>query len=199
MSTRIFGEDVLFMQRFLKSCGFYQGDLDGDWGPITDTAVQQFESATEAVASRHARFDGRSERCIVTLHPRAQEAARGFLKRVKDAGIDARIISGTRTYAEQDALFNQGRGGVPGPVVTKSKGGQSNHNFGIAWDIGIFEQGRYLPETPLYDSASQAGLVPGIEWGGSWTSFPDRPHYQLSTSIALASVRTSFETGIAFV
>ncbi|MEO8506247.1 MAG: hypothetical protein ABI593_01300 [Betaproteobacteria bacterium] len=38
----------------------------------------------------------------------------------------------------QDAPYRQGRLGNPGPRVTNARDGQSNHNFGIAWDIGIF-------------------------------------------------------------
>ena len=44
------------------------------------------------------------------------------MKKVLDAGINAKIISGTRTYAEQNNLFRQGRFGNPGPIVTKAKG-----------------------------------------------------------------------------
>jgi hypothetical protein len=28
-------------------------------------------------------------------------------------------------------------------TVTGAKGGQSNHNFGIAWDVGIFDRKKY--------------------------------------------------------
>ncbi len=31
----MFGNDVLFMQRFLKSLGFYEGELDGNFSPVT--------------------------------------------------------------------------------------------------------------------------------------------------------------------
>jgi peptidoglycan L-alanyl-D-glutamate endopeptidase CwlK len=48
-----------------------------------------------------------------------------FLRTVRDAGIEARIISGTRTYTEQNTLFRQGRFGNPGPKVTKARGGQA--------------------------------------------------------------------------
>jgi len=110
-----------------------------------------------------------------------------------------RILSGTRTYAEQDVLYRKGRFGDTSPIVTKAKGGHSNHNFGIAWDIGIFDSGKYLGSSPLYAQAAAVGKVPGIEWGGDWTSFVDQPHYQLATGTTLAAVRTSFEVGTAFV
>jgi peptidoglycan L-alanyl-D-glutamate endopeptidase CwlK len=199
MSAQLFKDDVMFLQRFLKSCGLYDGGVSGQWDPTTDLALTTFDTRCEEIATRFGRFDLRSERLIATLHPRAQEQARAFLQRVRSAGIDARIISGTRTYQEQEALFRQGRWGNPGPVVTKARGGHSNHNFGIAWDIGIFENGRYLTASPLYDTAAVIGVTPEIEWGGNWKSFPDRPHYQLVTGLPIASVRKSFEAGTLFV
>src|SRR6266480_820794 len=75
------------------------------------------------------QFDPRSEKNIQTLVPKAQAKARAFLQGVRDAGINAKIIDGSRTFEEQDALFAIGRT-KPGHVVTNARGGFSNHNFG---------------------------------------------------------------------
>jgi peptidoglycan L-alanyl-D-glutamate endopeptidase CwlK len=116
-----------------------------------------------------------------------------------NAGINARIISGTRTYAEQEKLFEQGRT-KPSPKVTNANGGQSNHNFGIAWDIGIFNaQGEYLPDSNLYEKTAEVGLVDGLEWGGNWQTIKDKPHYQLVTGLSIGDVRARFENGESFI
>jgi peptidoglycan L-alanyl-D-glutamate endopeptidase CwlK len=199
MSAPLSREEVLFRQRLLKCCGLYPGKLDGQWGPKTDAAVNAFAAGSEQLAQQHGKFDPGSEKHIATLQLRAQEAARRFLGTVLSAGIPARVISGTRTYEEQNTLFRKGRFGNPGPVVTNARGGQSNHNFGIAWDIGIFVNGKYLKESPLYDQVPTVGLGAGIEWGGAWATFPDRPHYQLVTGRPIGVVRASFEKGTPFV
>ena len=199
MSLQLFAEDVTFLQRFLKCSGFYGGKIDGVWGPKTDAAVNEFDAQGAGVAAELGTFDAASERYIRTLQPKAQREARDFLKRVLQAGISARILSGTRTYAEQNSLYRKGRFGDTSAIVTNARGGHSNHNFGIAWDIGIFENGKYLGNSPLYGQAAAVGKGPGIEWGGDWTSFVDQPHYQLATGATLAAVRTSFEVGTAFV
>lgn len=199
MSQQLFENDVRFLQRFLKSAGFNPGKIDGIWGSKTDAAEDEFIKKSEQIAATYGKFHQRSERNIITLHPKAQEAARQFLKRLQDAGINARIISGTRTYAEQDALYAKGRT-LPGPKVTNAKGGQSNHNFGIAWDIGVFDsQGNYQGESPLYDKAAEVGLVAGLEWGGNWQSFQDKPHYQLITGLSISKVRERFENGEFYI
>lgn len=200
MSEKLFEDDVLFLQRLLKSAGLYEGKLDGDWGPKTDAAAAAFEEQYRQLRDSLGEFHPRSEGRIHTLHPKAQRAARLFLGKVLDADINVRILSGTRTYAEQNALFRIGRFGDTRSKVTNSRGGQSNHNFGIAWDIGIFDdEGRYLPESPLYSKVPDFGLIDGLEWGGNWISFKDTPHYQLATGLSISEVRAKFENGEPYV
>jgi peptidoglycan LD-endopeptidase CwlK len=199
MSQQLFEDDVKFLQRFLKSSGFDPGKIDGVFGSKTDAAENAFITSSQQIASVHGTFHQRSEQNIATLHIKAQEAARKFLKLVTAANIDARIISGVRSYAEQDKLFAKGRT-EPGNKVTNAKGGQSNHNFGIAWDIGIFDSaGRYLSDSPLYDQAAQVGKIPELEWGGDWQSFKDKPHYQIVTHLSVKDIRERFEKGQSFV
>jgi peptidoglycan LD-endopeptidase CwlK len=142
--------------------------------------------------------DPRSAAAIATLLPAARRAAEALLAAANDgrlgAGIVVKIICGTRTYAEQTALYAQGRT-TPGPIVTDAPAGFSNHNFGIAFDVGIFNGGVYLDESPLYAKAGALGRAQGLEWGGDWTSFTDAPHFQLPWSGSLAEARALVAEG----
>lgn len=201
MSVRLFSDDILFYQRILSVAGIYKGKLDGKWSAAVDAADQAFSAEFEQIAAERGVFDQRSESNIGTLLPDTQRAARSFLKRATNlAGFDVRIISGSRTYAEQDQLYRKGRFGNPGPIVTKAKGGQSNHNFGIAWDVGIFQNGKYLTgdsksEAKIYKQLAEVALSSDLEWGGNWTSIVDMPHYQLKLNFTLAQVKALFERG----
>lgn len=147
-------------------------------------------------------FDYRSESNLATLHPEARTAARAFLQqaieRMRPLGIEVKIISGTRTYAEQDALYAQGRT-KPGPVVTNARGGYSKHNFGIAFDIGLFKSGRYLDQSPYYRELGAIGIAQGLVWGGNWKNFKDEPHYELPTGLTLAQMRDRVAKGLSVV
>ena len=105
--------------------------------------------------------DPRSEKQIATLEPVVQERARLFLEQansyLKQFGIVAKIISGTRTYKEQNALYAKGRTS-PGRRVTNAPGGFSNHNFGIAFDIGLFQGTNYIEESPVSSGAAIGAL-----------------------------------------
>lgn len=148
------------------------------------------------------KFDERTERNLATLHPRAEAAARTFMQAVIPLmarhGIEVKIISGTRSYAEQDALYAQGRT-KPGARVTNARGGYSNHNFGIAWDIGLFRQGRYLGDSPHYRECGEAGRSLGLEWGGDWKSFRDEPHFQVKSGLTLAQMRIRVAAGASVI
>src|SRR6267143_4773191 len=91
----------------------------------------------------------------------------------------------------------------PGRVVTNARGGFSNHNFGIAFDVGVFEGANYLGESPKYQAVGALGMDLGLEWGGNWKTFLDEPHFQLcpkwagdmKESVMLAELRTRKDSG----
>jgi peptidoglycan LD-endopeptidase CwlK len=198
LSAQLLRDDVKFFQRLLRMDGLYLARLDGKWGPRTEAAAVEFEKQTDSIRDSTRTFDVRSEGCIRTLSLRVQREARLCLGRLLDAGFDARVISGTRTYTEQDMLYRQGRSGSKGRIVTNARGGQSNHNFGIAWDIGLFDgTGKYITAAKPYKEAGGAGRGALLEWGGDWKKFPDPPHYQFRMPLTLADMRMKFEAGKA--
>ena len=207
MSAILFKDDVLFLQRILSSSGFYNGPRNGVWSAKLDDAEAKFFAESERIKSQIGQFDQRTEKNIMSLIPAAQEKARQFMKAVQDLPLTYKIISGTRTYAEQDALYRIGRTVQKDHrVVTKARGGQSNHNFGIAWDIGIFDGGKYYTGDTRKEEKAYIDLgalikanVTGLEWGGDWTSIVDRPHYQLATGKTVSQVRDLLEKGKAYV
>jgi peptidoglycan L-alanyl-D-glutamate endopeptidase CwlK len=195
MSDRLSHADVLFTQRLLRLQGLYDDALDGVWGARTQAASREFDRRAHALRKRFGTFDTRSERHLLGLTLEAQAQARQFLQRVKALPMQVRVISGTRSYAEQNALFRQGRFGNEGPIVTNARGGRSRHNFGIAWDIGVFTKAGYSRRVDDYIDVARAGLVDGLAWGGHWTRFPDPPHYELDLRLDIALLRQRFERG----
>lgn len=141
-----------------------------------------------------AEFDANSENKLATLRAKAQPWFRELLRRLNAAaaadGLTVKIISGHRTWEEQDALYAQGRT-KPGNKVTNARGGQSNHNYAIAVDIGIFDaHGKYLTNDGPYAKLGPVGEAAGLEWGGRWTSPYDPAHYQLKVGKSVSQLRT---------
>jgi peptidoglycan LD-endopeptidase CwlK len=200
MSAKLFKDDILFLQRVLAVSGFYTKALNGKWSSDVDAAEEAFLASYAKIKSQLGGFDTRTENCITTLIPAAQVKAREFMNAVKGLPLTYRIISGTRTYAEQNVLF------AKRPKVTNARGGQSNHNFGIAWDVGIFENGKYYEGNSKKEDKAYVALgalakskVSGLEWGGDWKSFVDKPHYQLASGKSTSQVRKLFEKGKSYI
>ena len=100
-----------------------------------------------------------------------------------------------RTFEEQNALYAQGRtklfdnNGNRLGIVTKAKGGQSLHNFGVAFDIVLIDgKSASWNTTKDYDGDGIADWMEvvnifkshGWEWGGDFRSIKDFPHLQKS-------------------
>ena len=158
-------------------------DVDGKagpqtWGAIYQHVVRPQATPTVAFTAPQDQANARSEQVIATLLPHVRPYARALYFKARDNGIQLNVISGTRTFEEQDALYAQGRT-TAGNIVTNARGGYSNHNFGIAFDIGVFSGNRYLQESPLYKAVGALGMELGLEWGGNWKTIVDQPHFQL--------------------
>ncbi len=157
-------------------------EVDGRAGPETWGAIfaQIVKPTIDGLPPGEAidEADPRSEKNIATLLPEVQPEARALVQKAALNGIRIKIISALRTFAEQDELFAQGRT-KPGKKVTNARGGFSNHNFGIAFDVGVFEGNKYLPESVKYKAVGVLGTDLGLEWGGNWKTIVDQPHFQL--------------------
>lgn len=191
-------------------------DQDGKAGPQTWTAIYQRVCGKEPDAGGGGgtpklpsaagdKVDDRSEQVIATMQPEVRPYARALVLKARSAGITIKVISGLRTYEEQNALYAKGRS-KPGRIVTNARGGYSNHNFGIAFDIGVFDGSKYVPESPRYKAIGALGVELGLEWGGNWKTIKDEPHFQLRPKWAvgrpekemLTELRSRKESGKQF-
>lgn len=100
-------------------------------------------------------------------------------------GFTAKLIEGFRTAEYQHELYQKGRG-APGQIVTYKDGyhNKSNHQTGMAADVGIFKGAAYIDE-PAVDVNNYYGhllRLRGLKWGGDWTGFKDLPHGEWDTT-----------------
>lgn len=120
-----------------------------------------------------------SSRLISDLEPITQGLAIAFLADCAVVGDDVLVTCTRRSPQEQDALWAQGRT-VPGKIVTRARGNESPHNFGMALDIVPMIHGKPVWDIahPSWQRIAKIGQTAGLEWGGSWVKFKDYPHFQ---------------------
>lgn len=125
---------------------------------------------------------------VKQLHPRLQAKFKLLQKKCAKVGIKIKATECLRTAKEQDALYAKGRT-VPGVKVTNAcgKDAKSMHQWGVAFDVAIDMDTdhdgdidiRDLYCVKLLNVVGKIGQSIGLEWGGSWKSIVDKPHFQL--------------------
>jgi peptidoglycan L-alanyl-D-glutamate endopeptidase CwlK len=116
-------------------------------------------------------------RGIDVLHPKTKEKVQKFLTECGKQGLRVLVLETLRTVEEQNRLFSQGRNGNPGNIVTNAQGLNSTHIWGCAFDVCQNIRGREWEEA-FFPQVGKIGEQCGLEWGGSWKSFRDMPHFQ---------------------
>jgi peptidoglycan L-alanyl-D-glutamate endopeptidase CwlK len=121
---------------------------------------------------------------IATAHPKIREELKNYYIECNNKlpkGVRLRFAYVYRSVAEQNVLYNQR------PKVTNAKGGQSIHNYGLAFDIailldkdnnGTFESIDWNISSPYFKLVVEYFKSKGYEHGGDWKNFKDYPHFQ---------------------
>jgi peptidoglycan L-alanyl-D-glutamate endopeptidase CwlK len=119
-----------------------------------------------------------SETRLSQLMPEFARRVGLIADRLTARGFQVEITQGLRTFAEQDGLYSQGRT-RKGSKVTKAKGGQSLHNYGIAADFALIVNGKYTwPDPhPIWKAIGEEAKKVGLEAGVNWSQ-PDQPHVE---------------------
>lgn len=147
---------------------------------------------------------------IELLHPALRDEAKEIYAEICERLTGkalCRFSHTLRTFAEQDALYAQGRT-TPGKIVTKAKGGQSFHNYALAIDIvllvdkdgnGSYESASWDTATdfdndnsPDWDEVVYVFGLYGWEWGGNW-KFKDTPHFQKTFGLTIAEAKKRYD------
>ena len=143
-------------------------------------------------------LSAKNEKKVEKLHPKIRCSVRDFINdSERELGIKLIIVQGLRTYEEQNKLYAKGRT-ASGSIVTKAKGGQSNHNFGVAIDVfPLHEDGKLhmaddKKNIRLLKKVAPIGKRHGFKWGGDWTSFKDYPHFENMYGKTLSQLRNLY-------
>jgi peptidoglycan L-alanyl-D-glutamate endopeptidase CwlK len=140
---------------------------------------------------------------IATAHPKIREELKNYYIECNNKlpkGVRLRFAYVYRSVEEQNKLYNQR------PKVTNAKGGQSIHNYSLAFDIailldkdnnGTFESIDWNISSPYFKLVVEYFKSKGYEWGGDW-KFKDAPHFQKTFGHTWQSLKRKLDTGDSF-
>ena len=146
---------------------------------------------------------------IKEAHPKLRDK---MLQDYKDAnnllgkGVRLRFAYVFRSNALQDKLYNQRL------KITNAKGGQSIHNYGLAFDIvmlydndgnGTFEEASYsmikdFDKDTIADWKEVTNFFKSKGWecGADWKTFKDAPHFQFDYGFDWKVLKQRVDKGI---
>ncbi len=142
---------------------------------------------------------------IKDCHPATHTKMNTWLVNCSTRNVGVRIVQGIRTFGYQDELYAQGRT-KEGLIVTDAEGGESWHNYGLAFDFALLHKDRSVTWDMLEDldhdgisdwmEAVEAAKELGFEWGGDWTGEKkDFPHFDMKFGLTIKQARDRLEKG----
>lgn len=161
---------------------------------INTVLANQFTQESNQIASTQISSESSSKENLEekpqpdSPHPKVAENADILKEKTAEKDITIQITDGFRTYEEQDALYAQSRS-EHGNIVTNAKGGKSYHNYGLAVDFAVVNDGQIIMWDTSYngndngksdwEEVTEIAKDRGFTRGGDWDDFVNHPHLQM--------------------
>ncbi len=130
-----------------------------------------------------------NSRKIEDLQPVLQRGVTELIARGKSKGLDILVTQTLRDIEYQNQLYAQGRTQA-GSIVTNAKGGESFHNYGLAFDICKNVKGHEYDDPNFFKKAGKIWTEMGGMWGGNFESFVDTPHFEFSAGLTIKDLQS---------
>lgn len=110
---------------------------------------------------------------INALHPYFREKVNTLIANCAAKGIELAVVETFRTHTKQNEYRAMGKN------YTRSKGGHSKHQYGLAIDVVPIVNGEpQWNNGKLWRKIGLIGEQLGLHWGGRWKSLYDPGHFE---------------------
>lgn len=115
---------------------------------------------------------------LEALHPYFRDKINQLIQVCKSKGIEITVVESFRTKAKQAEYFGMGR------KYTRSAGGKSKHQYGLACDVVPVVNGQpQWDDKVLWRKIGVEGEKLGLRWGGRWRTPYDPAHFEWTGGI----------------
>ena len=110
---------------------------------------------------------------LKALHPYFRDKIGQLIANCKKIGIEVSVVESFRTKSKQAEYFGMGK------KYTRSSGGKSKHQYGLACDlVPIVNGAAQWDDKKLWKRIGMEGEKLGLRWGGRWRSIYDPAHFE---------------------
>ena len=126
-----------------------------------------------------------------SLHPYFRDRIYQLINNCRAKGIELAVVESYRTHAKQSEYFHMGR------KYTRSAGGKSKHQYGLAVDVvPIKDSVAIWDNVALWKKIGAEGEKLGLRWGGRWRSPYDPAHFEWSGGLTTIHLSTGMQPSI---
>jgi hypothetical protein len=120
-----------------------------------------------------------------SLHPYFRDKIYKLIDNCRAKGISLVVVESYRTHAKQHEYFQMGR------KYTRSTGGKSKHQYGLAVDVvPVKDSVAVWDNVALWKKIGAEGEKLGLRWGGRWRSPYDPAHFEWSGGLTTYHLAT---------
>jgi len=115
-----------------------------------------------------------------SLHPYFRDQIIKLIKICKSKGITLAVVESFRTSSKQNEYKSMGE------KYTRSKGGRSKHQYGLAIDVVPIVSGEaQWHNKALWKRVGVVGEQLGLRWGGRWRHLYDPGHFEWTGGLSM--------------
>lgn len=116
---------------------------------------------------------------LEALHPYFRELVKTLIAQCKAKGIELAVVETFRTRAKQNEYRAMGK------TYTRSAGGASKHQYGLAVDVVPMVDSVAVWNNPaLWRKVGATGEKLGLRWGGRWRHPYDPGHFEWAPGVS---------------
>jgi len=120
---------------------------------------------------------------LTALHPYFRDKVTELIAICKSKGIELAVVETYRTVAKQNEYKNLGK------IYTRSSGGRSKHQYGLAVDlVPVIDSVPSWHNEAVWRKVGLAGEKLGLRWGGRWRHPYDPGHFEWSGGVSGAAM-----------
>lgn len=129
---------------------------------------------------------------VNALHPYFRDKVLDLIEKCKVKGIELAFVETYRTHAKQNEYKGMGK------KYTRSGGGKSKHQYGLAVDVVPIVNGEaQWDNKALWLKVGLVGEKLGLRWGGRWRHPFDPGHFEWTGGLNTTSLSAGYKPYIA--
>ncbi len=171
---------------------------------VNDPLLNVSTGPDKSIVEPTRRVLERSDALIAGLDPSVQPLAKQLIRDAAKDGVSLVVVQGFRSIEYQNKLYAQGRDNNKS-VVTGVKGGDSWHNYGLAFDVAMVSSGpkppagspAWPPNKDVWTTIGALGQNTGMTWGGSFSNIDDQGHFEYHPGITKAQAKAGVRPSVA--